>query len=118
MHNEDEIERKDIRIGDTVRIQRAGDVIPQVCLCVKDKPRGPKEYVFPKDEKGNFICPVCGSAAIREIDEKTGVADVVRRCTGGLVCAAQAIERLKHFASRNAMDIEGLGRQADRAVLQ
>jgi DNA ligase (NAD+) len=104
LHNEDEIARKDIRIGDTVRIQRAGDVIPQVLGVVLEKrPAGAKPYVFPDH------CPVCGSAAAREIDEKTGIADVVRRCTGGLVCAAQAVERLKHFASRNALDIEGLG---------
>ena len=110
LHNEDEIARKDIRIGDTVRIQRAGDVIPQVLGPVLEKrPKDSKPYVFPDH------CPVCGSAAIREIDEKTGVADVVRRCTGGLVCAAQAVERLKHFASRNAMDIEGLG---DRQIEQ
>ena len=57
----------------------------------------------------DFVCPVCGSAALREIDEKTGEADVVRRCTGRLVCAAQAVEGLKHFCSRNAFDIEGLG---------
>ena len=69
----------------------------------------PKPYVFPQDDKGNFVCPVCGSAALREIDEKTGEADVVRRCTGTLVCAAQAVEGLKHFVSRNAFDIEGLG---------
>jgi DNA ligase (NAD+) len=104
LHNEDEIERKGIRVGDTVQVQRAGDVIPQV-LGVIDADRagrGPA-YVFPT------VCPVCGSAALREIDEKTGVADVVRRCTGTLVCSAQAVERLKHFCSRNAMDIEGLG---------
>jgi DNA ligase (NAD+) len=104
LHNEDEIARKDVRVGDTVRIQRAGDVIPQV-LGVVDADRagrGPA-YVFPT------VCPVCGSAALREIDEKTGVADVVTRCTGTLVCPAQAVERLKHFCSRNAMDIEGLG---------
>jgi DNA ligase (NAD+) len=110
LHNEDEIARKDIRIGDSVRIQRAGDVIPQVLGPILDKrPGDAKPYVFPQ------ICPVCGSAAIREIDEKTGTADVVRRCTGGLVCPAQAIERLKHFASRNALDIEGLG---DRQIEQ
>ncbi|ACK52388.1 DNA ligase, NAD-dependent [Methylocella silvestris BL2] len=104
LHNEDEIARKDVRIGDTVRIQRAGDVIPQVLGVVLNKrPAEAKPYVFPDH------CPICGSAAIREIDEKTGVADVVRRCTGGLICPAQAIERLKHFASRNALDIEGLG---------
>jgi len=104
LHNEDEIERKDIRIGDTIIIQRAGDVIPQIVGFVPEKrPADAKPYKFPD------VCPVCGSAAIREIDEKTGVADVVRRCTGSLVCPAQAIEKLKHFASRNAFDIEGLG---------
>ena len=110
LHNEDEIARKDIRIGDTVRIQRAGDVIPQVLGPVLEKrPAGAKPYVFPDH------CPVCGSAALREIDEKTGIADVVRRCTGGLICAAQAVERLKHFASRNALEIEGFG---DRQIEQ
>jgi DNA ligase (NAD+) len=111
LHNEDEIERKDVRVGDTVVVQRAGDVIPQILEVVLDKrPRPePERYVFPQDKKGNFVCPVCGSAALREIDEKTGEADVVRRCTGTLVCAAQAVEGLKHFVSRNAFDIEGLG---------
>jgi DNA ligase (NAD+) len=104
LHNEDEIARKDVRIGDTVRVQRAGDVIPQILeVLIDQRPATSVPYVFPE------ICPVCGSAALREIDEKTGVADVVRRCTGTLVCSAQAVERLKHFASRNAMDIEGLG---------
>jgi DNA ligase (NAD+) len=104
LHNEDEIARKDIRIGDTVTVQRAGDVIPQVLGTISDKrPKDSKPYMFPS------TCPVCGSAAVREIDPKTGAADVVRRCTGGLVCTAQAVERLKHFASRNAFDIEGLG---------
>ena len=104
LHNEDEIARKDVRIGDTVVVQRAGDVIPQVVEVVLDKrPPDAKPYRFPE------TCPVCGSAALREIDEKTGVADVVRRCTGQLVCAAQAVEGLKHFSSRNAFDIEGLG---------
>ncbi|QGM45291.1 NAD-dependent DNA ligase LigA [Methylocystis heyeri] len=104
LHNEDEIERKDVRVGDTVVVQRAGDVIPQIVEVRLDKrPPDAKPYEFP------HVCPVCGSAALREIDEKTGEADVVRRCTGSLVCAAQAVERLKHFASRNAMDIEGLG---------
>jgi DNA ligase (NAD+) len=103
LHNEDEIARKDIRIGDTVRIQRAGDVIPQILEVIKEKrPRGAKPYQFP------HVCPVCGSAALRESDEK-GNEDVVRRCTGGLICEAQAVERLKHFCSRNALDIEGLG---------
>lgn len=104
LHNEDEIARKDIRIGDTVTVQRAGDVIPQVLGSILEKrPKDSKPYEFPQK------CPVCGSAAVREIDPKTGAADVVRRCTGGLVCTAQMVERLKHFVSRNAFDIEGLG---------
>ena len=104
LHNEDEIARKDIRIGDTVIIRRAGDVIPQVMGVVLDKrPKGAKPYRMPE------VCPACGSAALREVDEARGRVDVVRRCTGGLICPAQAKERLKHFVSRNAFDIEGLG---------
>ena len=104
LHNEDEIARKDVRIGDTVVVQRAGDVIPQIIEVVFDKrPPGAEPYVFPQN------CPACGSAAVREIDEKTGGVDAVRRCTGHLVCPAQAVEGLKHFCSRNAFDIEGLG---------
>ncbi len=98
LHNEDEIKRKDIRIGDYVYIQRAGDVIPQVVGVLKEKRlHNLPEFEFPK------LCPECGSHAIKEEDE------AVRRCTGGLSCPAQAIESIKHFVSRDAFNIEGLG---------
>lgn len=95
---------KDLRKGDTVQVQRAGDVIPQILDVDLDKrPGDSAPYEFP------LICPACGSHAVREVNPKTGKADSVRRCTGGLVCPAQAVERLKHFVSRNAFDIDGLG---------
>jgi DNA ligase (NAD+) len=97
LHNWDEMERKDIRIGDTVVVERAGDVIPHVLAVIKDKRTG-KEKHFPVPEK----CPVCGSKVVREKGE------VAVRCIG-LNCAAQVQERIIHFASRGAMDIEGLG---------
>jgi DNA ligase (NAD+) len=110
LHNEDEIVRLDVRVGDTVAVQRAGDVIPQILEVVADAAHDSRaQFEFPKNAKGDFVCPICDSLALREIDEKTGNADVVRRCTGRLVCAAQAVEGLKHFCSRNAFDIEGLG---------
>jgi len=98
LHNEDYITEKDIRIGDMVVIQRAGDVIPQVVQSLPAlRPENAAAYVPPE------TCPVCGSHAVRE------QGAVVRRCTGGLVCPAQAVERLRHFVMRDAMDIEGLG---------
>ena len=104
LHNEDQIARLDARIGDTVVIQRAGDVIPQVVTVFLDKrPKSAKPYKFPDR------CPICHSHAVREVDEKTGKMDVDRRCTGGLICDAQTVERLKYFVARDAFDIEGLG---------
>jgi DNA ligase (NAD+) len=96
LHNEDEIVRKDIRVGDKVKIKRAGDVIPKITESIEHTD-GSVSFVFPK------TCPVCESDATRE------EGDVIRRCQGGLICAAQAVERLKHFVSKNAFDIEGMG---------
>ncbi|MCM8594472.1 NAD-dependent DNA ligase LigA [Accumulibacter sp.] len=104
LHNEDEIRRKDVRIGDTVVVRRAGDVIPEVVGVLADRrPDGAREFTMPAN------CPVCGSRVVRNADE------AVARCSGGLYCPAQRKQALLHFASRRAMDIEGLG---DRLVEQ
>jgi DNA ligase (NAD+) len=115
LHNEDYIRGfdskgeairggSDIRIGDTVTVKRAGDVIPRVeAVDLSKRPADAQPYVFPT------TCPVCGSDAVREHNPRSGKEDAVRRCTGGLICAAQAVERLKHFVSRDALDIDGLG---------
>jgi DNA ligase (NAD+) len=98
LHNEDEVRRKDVRIGDTVIVRRAGDVIPEVVRVLKEKrPRGAREFVMPSK------CPECGSKVVRLPDE------AIARCSGGLVCPAQRKQELLHFAGRRAMDIEGLG---------
>lgn len=115
LHNEDYIggrdsngmpirEGKDIRVGDTVVIQRAGDVIPQIVdVVIEKRLAGAQPYQMPQ------TCPVCGSPAVREVNEKTGKEDSRRRCTGEMICPAQAVESLRHFVSRGALDIEGLG---------
>jgi DNA ligase (NAD+) len=104
LHNEDEIARRDVRIGDTVMLQRAGDVIPQILgILAEKRPEGTTPWLPPQ------TCPECQSLALRPPGE------VVRRCTGGLICPAQQVERLIHFVSRGAFDIEGLG---DRTVAE
>ncbi len=121
LHNEDYIKGigsdgepirggTDIRIGDTVVIQRAGDVIPQIIAVDLDKrPKSAKPYKFPTK------CPACGSHAVREVNPRSGKEDAVRRCSGGLICPAQAVERIRHFVSRDAFDIEGLGEKQVQA---
>ena len=124
LHNEDYIagigykgeairDGKDLRVGDTVTIYRAGDVIPKVMdVDVSKRDGNSKPFVFPE------ICPACGSLAVREVNEKTSKVDSVRRCTGGFICPAQAVEGLKHFVSRNAYDIDGFGEKQAEAFYE
>ena len=112
LHNESELRRKDVRVGDTVVVRRAGDVIPEVVAVRAEKrPEGSREYQFPKQ------CPVCGSAVVKAEEE------AVHRCSGGLYCPAQRKQALLHFASRRAMNIEGLGERivdqlVDKGIVQ
>ncbi len=115
LHNKDYIEGKgqngevlrgghDLRVGDTVTIQRAGDVIPQIVdVDISKRPSDAEPFEFPT------LCPICKSHVTREINEKTKKKDAVSRCSGGLTCSAQVLERLKHFVSRGAFDIDGMG---------
>jgi len=125
LHNEDYVkgignkgeairDGKDLRVGDHVMLQRAGDVIPQILdIDLEKRPVEAKPFDFPD------TCPACGSAAVRDINAATGKTDSVKRCTGGLICPAQAVERLKHFVSRGALDIDGLGdKQAEAFYTQ
>ncbi len=124
LHNEDYIrgigndgsalrDGRDLRVGDHVEIQRAGDVIPQVLdVNIEKRSDDSIPFSFPKN------CPICKSKAVREINEKTGKRDSVTRCSGGLACSAQAVERLKHFVSRNAFDIDGLGEKQVEAFYE
>jgi DNA ligase (NAD+) len=123
LHNEDYIKGigndgepirggTDIRIGDSVIVQRAGDVIPQIVDVLLDKrPKAAKRYLFPT------LCPACGSHAVRELNPRSGREDSVRRCTGGLICPAQAVERLRHFG-RDGFDIEGFGEKQVQAFFE
>ena len=107
LHNEDEINRKDIRIGDTAEIERAGDVIPHVLsVDINKRKKNSKKYIFPDK------CPSCGSVAIKEFNKLTKKYDAVRRCPSeGFQCEKIAIERIKHFVSKEALNIDGLGRK-------
>ena len=107
LHNEDEIDRKDIRIGDTVTLERAGDVIPHILsVDLKKRPKDIKKFIFPKD------CPSCGSKTIKEFNIITKKKDAVRRCTSeGYECEKITIEKLKHFVSKEALNIDGFGKK-------
>ena len=106
LHNEDEIDRKDIRIGDTAVIERAGDVIPHILSVDKQKrSKNSKKFIFPKN------CPSCGSETIKEFNKVTKKVDAVRRCSSeGYNCDKISIEKLKHFVSKEAFNIDGLGK--------
>ncbi len=107
LHNEDEIDRKDIRIGDTVILERAGDVIPHIlCVDLKKRSKNIKKFIFP------IKCPSCGSKTIKEFNTITKKNDAVRRCTSeGYECEKVSIEKLKHFVSKEALNIEGFGKK-------
>ena len=107
LHNEDEINRKDIRLGDTVKIERAGDVIPHVVLVdLKKREKNSKKFIFPNK------CPSCGSETEKEFNKTTKKFDAVRRCTNeGFECEKIAIEKIKHFISKDALNIDGLGKK-------
>ena len=107
LHNEDEIERKDIRIGDTVIVERAGDVIPHILSVeLKQRPKNSKKFTFPK------YCPSCGSKTIKEYNNITKKNDAVRRCASeGYECEKISIEKLKHFVSKEGLNIDGFGKK-------
>ncbi|MEO8812769.1 MAG: NAD-dependent DNA ligase LigA, partial [Caulobacteraceae bacterium] len=113
LHNADEIARKDVRVGDTVVVQRAGDVIPQVVgVVLGERPAGAAPFAFP----GRCPCPL--ASAVASETTASGAATVVRRCTGEFACPFQRIEHLKHFVSRRAFDIEGLGEKQLQAFFE
>ena len=107
LHNEDEISRKDIRVGDTVTVERAGDVIPHILsVDVRKRSKDSTKYVFPKN------CPSCGSKTVKEYNEITKKNDAVRRCSSeGYECEKIAIEKIKHFVSKDAFNIDGFGKK-------
>ena len=107
LHNEDEIIRKDIRVGDTVTVERAGDVIPHVIsVDLKKRDKNSKKFIFPKN------CPSCNNKTIKDFNETTKKQDAIRRCiTEGYECEKIAIEKIKHFVSKEAFNIDGLGKK-------
>ena len=107
LHNEDEINRKDIRVGDTVKIERAGDVIPHVISVDKNlRPKNSKKYIFPNQ------CPSCGRKIVKEFNTLTKKFDAVKRCPAeGYECDKISVEKIKHFISKDALNIDGLGKK-------